>query len=189
MRGWENKGPMDSTRSARSAVARPLVVAAVAAAAILLGAPAAVAHAALVSTTPADGAQLGQEPRSVALEFNQTIGTPAYVVVTAPDGSHLQKGDPNVVDEKVTQSVSRSGTAGEYSISYRVVSADGHPVEGTTTYTVESGQDVAAKQSDAQSGDESQSFMERHRTHLLWGVGGIVIAAVLLFWPRRRHGG
>lgn len=166
--------------------ARSLLVAVAVTAVVMLTIPVAQAHATLVTTDPADGAAVANEPSKVSLTFNQNIGTPAYVVVKAPDGSKLEKGDPKVVDETVTQRVEHAGIAGEYTMSYRVVSADGHPISGTVTYTVESGRALTAEEAGSQTSEESGSFVHRHRTHLLWGLGGLVVAGALLLWPRRR---
>lgn len=148
------------------------------------GSDTASAHANLIDTTPEDDSSMSEEPGEVSLTFNQNIGTPAYVVVTAPDGSRIESGDPEVVDEKVTEAVDKSGFAGTYKVSYRVISADGHPVSGTFTYEVTDGDEPATASDDTSS--SSQSFVKRHRTALAIGLGGIIVAALLLFWPRRK---
>lgn len=172
---------LGSTTAVRCAVVVGLVLAVV-----LVTGRAAHAHASLVATNPSDGATVADEPSQVSLEFNQNVGTPAYVTVKAPDGSRVDAGDPDVVDDTVTQHLEHAGLSGRYTVSYRVVSADGHPVEGTLTYTVESGREGATP-APSQSGDDSQTFVQQHSTHLLWGLGGVVVAAVLLLWPRRRR--
>lgn len=47
-----------------------------------------------------------------------------------------QAGPPRAVDNKVTQAVTGALPNGEYTVGWRVVSADGHPVSGSYTFTV-----------------------------------------------------
>ena len=97
--------------------------------AMLLVAGPARAHSTLISMTPADGSLLAVAPTSVVLTFDspiQDIG--AVVVVTAPDGSHVQSGSPTILDNVVTQPLSPITLTGRYVVAYRVTSTDGHPV-------------------------------------------------------------
>ena len=104
----------------------------------LLWAAPASAHAGLVSSTPENGARLDTLPAEVSLTFNEEISEPAYVVVTAPDGSRESGGDPEVSGDTVTQQLT-GGQEGTYIAAYRVVSEDGHPVTGRVEFSVGSG--------------------------------------------------
>lgn len=97
------------------------------------------AHTALTSSTPADGAVVRVPPTAVELTFEGTVADPASVVVTDPAGRNLTVGKAEVVDGLVTQDVVDSRAAGTYTIEYRVVSDDGHPVSGTLRFTVRPG--------------------------------------------------
>ena len=102
---------------------------------------AAQAHTALTSATPADGARLTEVPTEVTLTFSEEVREPAFVVVTAPDGSTHEAGRPGIDGPAVSQEVDRDSldatrTAGTWTVAYRVVSADGHPIQGLTTFTV-----------------------------------------------------
>ena len=141
------------------------------------------AHATLVGSDPEDGASLSSEPATVSVTFNEDVATPAQLQVTAPDGTRLAEGEPTIDGPTVTQPVGTSGQAGEYTLAYRVVSADGHPVSGELTYDVTSGERTAAT-----SAGDDESFLERHGLHVALGAGAVLVAAVLLLWPwiRRR---
>lgn len=171
-----------------SASLRPLAVRALALAASLVAlftitvAPAQ-AHASLVSSNPSADSTVAEEPTAVRLRFSENVGAPAYVVVKAPDGRRVDQGKPQVLDDTVTQKVKASGYAGDYAISYRTVSADGHPITGTIGFEVEDG--AAAPSGPKPAADEP--FAHRHANHLWWGAGGIVAAGVLLLWPRRKR--
>ena len=148
-------------------------------ASLVLGSAPAYAHAALVSTDPGDGARVATAPRKVTLTFNENIASPAFVVVTAPDGTKVKTGKISILDHTVSTTVAASDMKGIYTMTYRVVSADSHPVEGSTTFTVTTGRAVK------QVAPVEESFTHRHRNHLIWGLGGAVVAIGLLLWPLR----
>lgn len=107
-----------------------------AAVAVLWTAPGAYAHAALVASDPREGSTLDALPSAVSFEFSEEMSAPAYVVVTGPDGSSVASGDPQVRGAIVTQELDGSNAPGSYTMAYRAVSADGHPVTGQITFSV-----------------------------------------------------
>jgi copper resistance protein C len=152
-------------------------------AAILLGAGPVSAHAALAGTDPEDGTSLATAPTSITFTFNENIGTPAYVAVTAPDGTQVKVSNIRAVDTAVTASVADVDQRGTYSASYRVVSADGHPVTGTIRYDVTTGRTVTQVEA-----PDDDTFLHRHSAHFFWGILAAVVAIALLLAPlRRRH--
>jgi methionine-rich copper-binding protein CopC len=99
-------------------------------------APVAQAHSELISTDPADGAVLDVPPTTVSFTFNEAL-LPDFVrfVGTDPNG---QTGDlpvSSVDGPTATIDWPAAAPAGEWRVSYRVVSQDGHPVEGGITFT------------------------------------------------------
>ena len=149
---------------------------------LVLGAGPANAHAALVGTDPEDGGTLATAPASITFTFNENVSRRAQVAVTAPDGTLQKTAGITAVDNTVTARVPDAGQRGTYSASYRVISADGHPVTGTITYDVTTGR--AVTQVDV---PEQENFIHRHRSHLVWGVLAAVVAIVLLLAPLRRR--
>ena len=91
-------------------------------------------HARLTSSTPADGSRVGTVTE-VVLGFSEEIN-PSFVAVTVtgPGGGEAV-GDPRVDGRTVTQTLSPTLAAGEHVTTFKVVSADGHPVSGTVTFT------------------------------------------------------
>ena len=119
-------------------VALRLLAATVAACvALLLGAAPAFAHTRLESSDPADGSSVDAAPESVSLTFNEDIPAEfATMSVVGPDGTNYQSGPVSAADGQVSTAVSPLGPAGRYEIGYRVVSDDGHPVQGTVSFTL-----------------------------------------------------
>ncbi|MGH1563251.1 copper resistance CopC family protein [Mumia sp. DW29H23] len=152
---------------------------------LLVSSPAAVGHAVLVSTSPEDGSTVATLPSEIVFTFNENVTTPAYVAVEAPDGTKVTAGDARTDDTAVRAALTDAGIAGEYRASYRVVSADGHPISGSVYFTVTEGRTVEKTRDD--EGADDASFLHEHRAHFLWGAAGVVAAAALLLWPRRRE--
>jgi copper transport protein len=109
-------------------------------AAFAFASPAA-AHAMVVSSAPADGAHLAVAPARVSITFDEPVGIDGvgYLHVVDAHGTSVALGAANHPDgNAATIAVPlRSGLpAGEYIESYRVVSADSHPVTGAIVFTV-----------------------------------------------------
>nr|WP_221383099.1 copper resistance CopC family protein [Actinoplanes polyasparticus] len=108
------------------------------AAAVAIGWPAAPAsaHAALKSVNPLDGAVLADAPGQVVLTFNEELQEDFTTVVLTTDGSRINLLGARTSGDTVTQPLPNALPAGTYATSYRVVSADGHPVSGKVAFRV-----------------------------------------------------
>ncbi|MEV0163471.1 copper resistance CopC family protein [Nonomuraea fuscirosea] len=95
----------------------------------------ALAHDALKSSSPAKGAKVTSLDE-VTLEFSAKVRLPFVIVRGAGDAQH-QSGKPEVDGAVVTQAVDGPLPDGKYTIAYRVVSSDGHPIEGEIPFRVE----------------------------------------------------
>ncbi|MDH6451265.1 MULTISPECIES: copper resistance protein CopC [unclassified Streptomyces] len=104
------------------------------------GAGAASAHAALRSTDPEDGTVLKSAPRDITLTFTESVGLlDDSFRVLDPDGKRLKVGDaghgPGGSDT-ARVSLPAKLAQGTYTVAWRVVSADSHPVSGAFTFSV-----------------------------------------------------
>jgi copper resistance protein C len=117
------------------------------------------AHNVLVSSDPAEGSSLDTGPARATLRFDLPV-QPSFdtVTVVGPDGGTYQDGKAVVDGNTVSVAVRPLGPAGAYTVGYRVVSDDGHPVSGKVSFTLTRagtgtpGPPAAAEQSDAGSG-------------------------------------
>ncbi|MEU5912783.1 copper resistance protein CopC [Micromonospora sp. NPDC047527] len=172
---------------ARLAAAAGLLVTVVA----LLIAPAtpASAHAVLSRTSPAASAVVPSGPAEVVLTFSESVRkVPGKIRVIAPDGSRADRGEPSFDGGVVTIPVDPSGERGTYLVSFRVISADSHPVSGAFTYSVgapsaapvDSGADSRA---DPVVGTAVKVARFLGYAGLVLLVGPVLVLAAL--WPRR----
>jgi copper transport protein len=104
---------------------------------VLLAAAPASAHAALVATDPGNGTIVPDAPNKVTLTFSESVQLlSGKIQVLAPDNSRADQGEPAVNGNTVTIPLRSGGGRGTYLVSYRVLSADSHPVGGSITYSV-----------------------------------------------------
>jgi methionine-rich copper-binding protein CopC len=97
-----------------------------------LNAQASSAHAARVSSEPADNAILAAGPNQVSATFNERLQTTfAAMTVVGPDGNLWNTGDTSVQGAVVSSGLRPLGPVGTYTVNYRVTSADGHVVSGS----------------------------------------------------------
>jgi copper transport protein len=106
---------------------------------LLVTAGPAYAHATLESTTPADRSNVDQAPTVVTLTFNENISAPLGAVrVFNSQGKRVDDGNVVTRDHTVTVGMQKVGDGG-YVVTWRVISADSHPVSGAFTFTVGNG--------------------------------------------------
>jgi copper transport protein len=123
---------------------------------LLGGATPALAHAQLEDSTPADGAVLEEAPGSATLTFDEHVRPiEGATTLIGPDGSTSEL-DPRTQDDAVLAPLPADLPEGSYALTYRVVSADGHPVAGTVTFS------VGAPSSAPAAGGDSSGAMEMH---------------------------
>lgn len=107
---------------------------------VLFAAPAS-AHATLVTSAPADGSRLKAAPASVSITFDEPVSI-SYLHVTDPAGDRVEAGTPTHPGgdgTKIAVNLRAGLGDGTYVESWRVVSADSHPVAGTVRFVVGNG--------------------------------------------------
>lgn len=103
---------------------------------LLTAAPAA-AHDQLVGSDPPADAVLATPPSAVTLTFSaELIDISATVLAEGPGGA-VVVGPPTVVGTQVSATLPADLPNGAYLVTWRVVSGDGHPIQGTVGFTVE----------------------------------------------------
>ncbi|WP_237167021.1 copper resistance CopC family protein [Mycolicibacterium fortuitum] len=95
------------------------------------------AHTTLVESSPAADARLAEAPQELVLTFNEPIGQAFAVIrVVGSDGQKVDGNRATVSGSTATTAINKGAAPGRYTVTYRVVSADGHPVTGRYAFTV-----------------------------------------------------
>ncbi|MCS5492871.1 copper resistance protein CopC [Curtobacterium flaccumfaciens] len=121
-------------RTARTTAAALAIVAA--GLLTLVGVQPASAHSALTSSTPADGAVVTEPLESVDLTFSEAplagLDAGLRIQVTDASGTDVATGDVRVSGTTMRRAVDLD--QGSYTVLWRYVSPDGHPIEGTLAF-------------------------------------------------------
>jgi copper transport protein len=159
----------------------------------LLFAGSASAHASVVTSDPRDGARLKTVPAVVTITFDEdvTLGNIGYLHVTDQSGKRVDAGaayHPNGDGTKVADKLTRGLGDGSYTESFRIISADSHPVAGTIEFVVGNGALVR--------GGGVISSTTNHGTSVAFDVsrwisyGGLAVLGglwlLLTIWPEGR---
>ena len=101
---------------------------------LILTAPAALAHDRLKSSSPAMDAKVSSIEQ-IELEFTAQVRFPAIALREA-GGTLVTVGRPHADGAKVTSKIIGVLPPGRYVAAWRVVSSDGHPIEGEIPFTL-----------------------------------------------------
>ncbi|MHA7221738.1 copper resistance CopC family protein [Arthrobacter sp. RHLT1-20] len=110
-------------------------------AAAVLGAVApASAHDASESSSPAAGATVPTPPEKVSVTFNKApLALGSQILVNDAAGTNWADGGVEIVDSVASQKLKSGAPAGVFTVVWRVVSSDSHPIEGSFTFTATAG--------------------------------------------------
>ncbi|MEY2591469.1 MAG: copper transport protein [Acidimicrobiaceae bacterium] len=119
---------------------RALVAIALVAGAVFALASPASAHAVLETTSPADRAHLDAVPPIVTLQFSENVSAELGAVkVFDGAGKRVDNGNLEARNNAVSLGLQSGLGDGAYIVTWRVISADSHPVRGAFTFTVGAG--------------------------------------------------
>ena len=123
------------------------------------------AHDELVSSIPEQNSSLQEAPQDIELtysgELTQVEGA-TQVRVTDSEGKEVTNGAPVVKGKTVTQKIAGHGTNDDtYSVTWRVVSADGHPIQGSYELTVGEGAQESSSASASQPAESTSEATEQ----------------------------
>ncbi|MFV0535328.1 MAG: copper resistance protein CopC [Cumulibacter sp.] len=126
-----------------------------------LGVPAAAsAHTDISESVPADGAEVDEVPGTITLTFAEDLqGPTAQVGVLIGDNDPVQldapvQGPTVTIDTSAPELADVADTEGQWAIAYTIVGQDGHPIDGTVTFTVTEAAGAAESES---AGTETQA--------------------------------
>ena len=106
------------------------------------------AHDELVSSSPAAESTITGSPTEITLSFSGELIAgmqSAAVDVIAPDGKNIATDAPAEDGTSITQQLAPNPPAGMFTVRWKVVSSDGHPISGEYTYTVAPTDAVASR--------------------------------------------
>lgn len=195
----------------RSSLSRLLAAVLFACLALAFGSVPAQAHDQLIGSNPKQGAKLDKQPEWIELNYSgeiQDIGTEIRV---KRDGEDYSAGEITVEGRTVKSALPDDLKPGDYTIAWRVVSQDGHPISGTVEFTIldsagsggeveGAGDDEAADgAADKAEGDQQSNASDQEKASeegagvspvvlVLLAVAGLgALAAVFMMFTRKKN--
>jgi len=152
------------------------------------------AHSGLISSNPSQGEVLDQLPQALTLTFNEELividGETVNSLQLIAEGSvEKTELDVNIVGP-VINGLLPSGTypPGVYEISYRVVSADGHPVTGEISFSTQSLTTIGSAPVDAEATPYVAKMEDSSPENALYIVVGLLLALASALLVKKRMG-
>ncbi len=147
----------------------------------LSGASRAAAHAELVASEPPEGAIVATTPEQVALHFSEPVA-PVSLRWFPPAGPPVEI-TPSVVGATLVAQAPAGLGQGTQLLSWRVVSADGHPVGGSLVFSLGAPSQVADGGRQAAHSAVAAATRGLLTLALVVGVGGAVFLSLVVRGP------
>ena len=88
------------------------------------------AHTGLTSSSPADGEEITEDVHEIVLEFNTKIETTSTVKVFNENKEEIIVSNIQVNDNVMTGGFMSPLDNGTYTVEWKIIGADGHPIQG-----------------------------------------------------------
>ena len=162
------------------------------------------AHSSMIEQFPKGNSIISEMPQEVKLTFDEELldlGSGNSVTVRNPEGKEITFGTTTLFSSNISRELTASTMPGEYSVSYRVVSADGHVVEGTYQFILKSKSESkssipAAVPSESETAlptvittdhvNHSEGFFLHHRDHIILGTLALLVIGIWAYASRRK---
>lgn len=152
------------------------------------------AHSALVRSIPAAGSELTNFPTRIVLEFNEALltlgdGEANSVTLTSPTSKEISMTLPLIQGNRIsTKVMAAPSEIGNYTVSYRVVSQDGHPITGSYSFAFTTVGDEVTPQpvTTTESPDELKENGETGKALIVFAIlAALALIAYRTFIGRR----
>ena len=162
------------------------------------------AHSSMVEQFPKGNATISELPSEVKLTFDEELldlGSGNSVTVRNPEGKEISIGATTLLSSNISRELSASTMPGRYSVSYRVVSADGHVVEGNYQFILKTKSESksstpVAVPSESETAlpkvittdhvNHTEGFFLHHRDHIILGALALLVIGVWAYASRRK---
>ena len=150
---------------------------------LFAGAGGASAHAALTGANPQEGSVAATAPRAVTLRFSESVALlDDSVRILTPENRRVHTGAPRHADgrsDTVAVTLPRGLGTGTFTVAWRVVSADSHPVSGAYTFSIGKPSATAAPLPTADDGDPAATALYDIARYVAYSGLALLIGAAV----------
>ena len=159
----------------------------------------ALAHAVVTGSEPSDGVILADAPENVTIRFNEPVSLVRTQILDPEGQDVLVAGSTSSDDGHLRLGLPASLVEGTYTVSYYLMSIDGHPIAGSLIFSVgrisgDVSEESAARRSGTQTANEPTLWLFAFlaiRVALYLGVfgaaGGVAFLLLVMSSGRSRH--
>lgn len=133
---------------------------------LLLSSAAVSAHTALETSSPADGEIVTEEPREIILDFNTDLEEASSFTVENAEGEEIPFGI-TLEEQQMTGTPGAAMADGEYTVNWKIIGADGHPIEGAYAFTVKMEEEPVPAEEKEETADTVSEDSEQETAPLL----------------------
>ena len=148
------------------------------------------AHGDITQAIPAADSTIVAAPSEVSIEFDgklQVLGNATVNSITVTDAQGQIISDPVsvVTGTKISNKLLLTDVTGLISVHYRIVSEDGHPVEGDYSFTVGETPMLTSAGKEETAEEAGGNTEESGSNLLVNGVGAVLVLGLLVMIVRR----
>jgi hypothetical protein len=156
--------------------------------------PNARSHSNLQTSNPAIGEVVDTLPSEISITLNEELisidgESVNRLDLKGVDGTSYELLPPTIVGAVLSAEVAGGDyPAGEYLLSYRAVSADGHPITGELTFSTSSPTTIESEVAAPVTTSYIPEPVESSSNKWLYLVGGLLLLVAMLFGMKWRRG-
>ncbi|OME75961.1 hypothetical protein BK120_30320 [Paenibacillus sp. FSL A5-0031] len=94
------------------------------------------AHTKLQNSSPEANTTVLKETKEIVMEFNTTVEPLSSFKMKNKDGNELKIGTTEIVENRIIGTFDESIPNGVYTVEWKIVGRDGHPIQGDFNFTV-----------------------------------------------------
>lgn len=115
------------------------------------------AHSHLGGSNPADGDVVTEPLNEIVIEFDGQIEQGSFIDVTTTEGQDVELQEINIGEGTLTGTVADPLPNDEYQVNWSIISADGHPLEGEFSFTVNASVPKSVEEVTEESSETTES--------------------------------
>ena len=123
------------------------------------------AHTHLESSSPENGQVVTEELREISLTFGGEIEKLSTFELSNTEGQSIPVESITVGEEQMTGTLTNPLENGNYTVDWKIVGADGHPIEGEFTFSVNTSTSGSATTSESGNGENQQNSSQDEAVH------------------------
>lgn len=120
----------------------------------------ALAHTGLESSSPQNGETISEEIQQIILTFETKIEQTSTIQLKSADDTEIPVKNITITDKQMVGNLEAPLDQGDYHVLWNIIGADGHPIEGTFTFSVNkpnTEEDSILEEANTPSGSENNS--------------------------------